>query len=161
MDKFQKSVQKDLLEGEKILAAVKAAPSGFLEGAILSSATYVATGVYPAGANFGAGAKEKGQSDRAAAGLDLGNQNQVAVGLTEKRLLIWSTNWLGKPKKLLGAVNVENIKSIERVNSKLFVANMPALRVTIEGDNSFDLQVGKIHAKKLDAVVSAFSELGQ
>ena len=158
MEKFNKKVKADLLEGEEVLAATKAAPKGVLEGAILSSATYVAVGAMAATAEFGKEAREKGEQERKSAGLDLGKHNQIIVGITPKRLLIWSTKWYGAPKKLLGAVVLSDIQSIERVNSKLLVANMPALKITLKDDNFFELQVAKIHIKKGEQIVEEFEQ---
>lgn len=158
MDKLTKKVQKDLLEGETILTSVKAAPKGILEGAILSGAIYSGTGVMVDSEKVGDTYKKEGEEERKSAGLDLGNHNQVIVGLTEKRVLIWSTKLFGAPKELLGAINRDDISKLERVNSKLLVANMPAIEFTLKSGGSFQLQVGKIASRKLNQLVEVFNK---
>ena len=163
MTKMNKVIQSDLLPKETFLVSTKATPRGLIEGHILNAAVVQAagsvTGIYFSPidrTNLGEEAKNKGETERAEAGLDLGNHNQVIVGITDKRLLIWSTKFFGGAKELLAAINRSQIKSIERIETKLLVANMPAIKITLKNNSSFDLQVAKVHIKKGEQIIEEF-----
>lgn len=108
-------VAKDVLEpGETLLAGARAMTKGATKSIIAGAAGAVAggaAGVAVAGAVSG---KEAEEGRKQAKDAGLGDAAQVAVGLTDRRLLVWKRSGLsGKAKDLIGEIPVSRIAKIE------------------------------------------------
>lgn len=158
LNKFNQKVSNVLLQDESIIVHSKVTPKGSIDGAILSAAGFSAGGAALGMAMSGMGDQKKvqGQQERESAGIDLGNHNQVIVGLSNKRLLVWSKNLVGSPKKLIAAINRNDIKDITMIETKVLTSKMPALHIELNNNTAFDLQIAKIHKKKGMQLISEF-----
>ena len=160
IEKLLKNVSSDLDSDETLLAAVKAAPQGMTDSALMGAAGATAAGGLGAmvGSAMGRKTKEAGLHARAAAGIDLGRATQVIAGLSSERFLIWNTSaFLGRPRELLAEIPRDVIESITLEKSSLIGMPMAALRVTLTSEASFDLMVAKVHKKAALALVEAYT----
>jgi hypothetical protein len=160
IEKLLKAVSGDLETGEKLLAAVKAAPQGMTDSALMASAGATAAGGLGAlvGSAMGRKTKEAGMQARAAAGIDLGRATQVIAGLSTTRFLIWNTSaFLSRPKELLAEIPRDAIESITLEKGTLIGMPMAALRVLLKTEECFDLMVARVHKKYAIALVEAYT----
>lgn len=159
--KFNQRVSNSLLQDEKIVAHAKVTPKGSIDGAILSAAGFSAGGVAlgMTMSKMGDDKKLRGEQERKEAQVNLGNHGQVIVGLSNKRLLVWSKNLIGSPKKLIAAINRNDINDITMIETKILTSKMVALHIQLNNNTAFDLQIAKIHKKKGVQLIGEFKTL--
>lgn len=149
MDKIQKRVQKDLVKGEIVLASTKGSPKGFAEQAIMGSARKM---LDPSKSTA-----ETSVKDQFINGKDLGDYNQIIIGLTDRRLLFWSANFFSKPSKLIASIERMAINTLQETKTKMAFASMPTLEITSKSGEKIEVQLAKIHHKKAKEFVSLFN----
>jgi len=158
LDKIREKVTADLNPGETLLAAVKVTPRGTMDQGILGMAGFNAGGVLglAIGSKAGQSKRDKGDKERAAAGLDLGKEEQVLAGVTQTRLLMWKIAKLGgKPKELLAGLDLSGISSMTLGEGKLMGQTMPEIVCTTTDGAEFGLRVAKVHKKNAEALIAA------
>ncbi len=158
VDRIRDRVKGDLRPDENLLAAVKVTPRGTIEQGILGAAGAVAGGMVGlvTGSKLGESKREAGDQERAAAGLDLGDESQVLAGVTEHRLLMWKLAKLGgKPKGLLASIDLSAIASMTLGEGKLMGQTMPEIVCTTTDGAEFGLRVAKIHRSRAQELIAA------
>ncbi len=148
--------------GERPLAAVKAMPRGAAQETILGAAGGVAGGsVSPAlagggfvlGQKAGESAGDQGRAEREEAGVDVGRAQQVCLVVTDRRLVLCRTNWRGKPKDVMAALDRSAIAKVELGETKLFGQKMAEIVLTTSTGAEVGFGVAKINRSDGEVVV--------
>lgn len=137
-------VQGVLEPGEVIVATTRGMPTSKLSalaGAVLSSARFVATGVPDGSA-----------PQRESASLE------VFLCLTDRRLMIWSTAWHGRPREVQASLPINEIDAVRRTTVKAYWT-LPKVKVTLSDGTSFTWASAKVHAGRTDRLHGALVEL--
>lgn len=155
--KMQKVAAKELRPGESLLAGCRAMTRGSTAAIVAGAAGAVAGGA----GGLMLGAKLTGENaaeGRAQADLaGIGHAAQVALGLTEQRLLIWKRGGLlGKAKNVIGEIPCELIATIEGSASDSMLKPDP-LTVTLTDGRVVDFEV--VRADGVDGIVASFAGL--
>lgn len=164
LTKFNTKVSSDLIEGEEVLAKTKGAPKGIIDRAIFYGAGFNVGGVVGGAAMSKASdkfVKEKedtGKKEREEAGVDLEGLSSVIVGLSNKRIILWSQNFLGAPKKQVASIAIEDVEKIEMKKDKLVMVPMPTMQIHLKDGSSFGLQIAKIQKKQADNLIELFEK---
>ncbi len=160
------SVTPLLDDGEHPIAAVKALPRGSVHEAILGAAGAVAGGtVSPAaagaglaaGQRAGEGAADRGRTERAEAGVDVGHEHHVLLVVTDRRLAVCSTTWRGRPKAVVAALDRAAIAAVALGETKLFGQKMPEIVLTTSAGAEVGFGVAKVNRADGEAVVAALT----
>ena len=156
-----------LLEpGERAVAGTKAMPRGAAHEAILGAAGGVAGGTvapalagagFLAGAQAGEGAGDEGRAERADAGVDVGRAQQILLVVTDRRLLLCTTTWRGKPKEVAAALDRTAIQGVAMGEAKLFGQRMPEIVLTLASGAEVGFGVAKVNRSDGEAVVAALT----
>ncbi len=165
-DKLVKPIAGELDPGEEILAAAKATPDGETQSWILGAAGGVALGAaggsalagagFIAGSEAGASYGETKRSGTEAAGIASSKGKQVAVLLTDRRVVVYMLGVTGKAKEFLGAIPRSDITGVEMGTTKLFGQTMPLLGITTTAGNKAGFGIAKIRKKDGVAFVDAY-----
>lgn len=158
--KIERSVRATLAPDERIVAVVQGYPRGTVEKAIAAGAGGVALGVagFVAGDALGGRTATPHHEAASEAGVETARAGAgVVAALTSGRLLVWRAGMLGKPKELLGALDREQIAAIEMGERSLFGQRMPEVVVRTENGGELGIGVGKVHRRKAEAFVAAFT----
>jgi hypothetical protein len=141
-DKLQKKASEHLGVDEQLISAVRTQPRGTNLGA--------------AGGIIGTVASDR-QAKKALAGATEGSNagtwpsGNCAVGLTNRRLLLFNYTAMGKPKDLVAEFPVDQVASVE-LEKKKITAN--ALRFAFTDGSSVEVECAKM--EKTQAFVDAF-----
>ncbi len=165
-DKLVKPIVGDLDPGEEILAAAKATPDGETESWIVGAAGGAALGAaggsalagagFIAGAEAGASFGETKRSGTEAAGIASSKGKQVAVVLTDRRVVAYTLGVTGKAKEFLGAIPRSDIARVEMGTTKIFGQTMPLLAITTTAGYKAGFGIAKIRKKDGVAFVDAY-----
>ncbi len=158
LDKLVAGVTDDLEPGEEILAAVKGIPDGEAEAGILGAAGGVSLGAAGLlyGGQLGDSLGEERRAGTDAAGVASSKGKQVAVVLTDRRILVFTVGFSGKAKECLGVIPRSDIAEMALGTTSLFGQKMPLVSVTTNGGHTAGFGVAKIHKAKATAFVDAY-----
>ena len=156
VDKLQKKAAEVMDSGEALVAAVRAMSKGGTKAIVLGTVGAVLGGAsVAAGANAGNKAGDAARDQAAAAKIS--HATQVALGLTDRRLLIWSRGaFLGRAKDLIGEIALDRIQSIEGQTSGSMMTPDP-LRVRLADGNLIEFEIVKVDG--IERFVKAFETL--
>lgn len=157
-DKLVRGMLEDLVPGEEILSAVKAIPDGEAEAGILGAAAGVSLGggAFVLGAQAGADVGAGKRTETEGAGVASSKGKQVAVILTDRRILVYTVGISGKAKESLGAISRSDITDVAMGTTKLFGQTMPLLTVTTANGGTAGFGIAKIRKKDGVAFVDAY-----
>jgi len=158
LDKLVRGVANDLEPGEEVLAAVQAIPDGEAEAGILGAAGGVSLGAVGLlfGSKLGASAGEDRRTSNEAAGVGSSKGRQVAVVLTDRRIIVYTVGAFGKVKNLLGVMPRADIAEVAMGTTKLFGQSMPLVSVTTNSGSTAGFGVAKIRRATAVAFVDAY-----
>jgi hypothetical protein len=143
-DKLQKKAAEHLNAGERLIAAVRTLPRGSTVGA--------AGGII--GAALSGRQASKAEADAAAGSVaEAWPKENAAVGLTDKRLLLFNYTAMGKPKDLIGEFPLDQLTSVELEKKKL---GANALRFAFADGSGIEVECAKL--EKTGRFVDAFKE---
>ena len=159
-DKLVRGIIENLDSGEEILSAVKGIPDGEAEAGVLGAAGGVSLGAagFIIGAEMGSDVGEEKRSGTEAAGVASSKGKQVAIVLTDRRVLVYTVGFSGKAKDLLGVIPRSAVAEVAMSTTKLFGQTMPLLVVTTADGNTAGFGIAKIHKKHGVAFVDAYEE---
>jgi hypothetical protein len=104
-DKIQAKAGETLQPGERVLAAIRTMPRGTTMGMGIGGAV---------GAVVADRQAKKGQAEQTEGSTAAGwPAVRSAVGLTDRRLLIYDYTLMGKPKDLVGEFQLDQVASVE------------------------------------------------
>ncbi len=158
LDKLLQGLTDHLEPGEEVLAGVKAIPDGEAEAGILGAAGAVSLGAVGLmfGSKLGSGVGEDRRTGNEAAGVVSSKGRQVALVLTDRRVLVFALGLSGKAKDLLGVIPRDEITDIAMGTTKLFGQSMPLVSVITRGGQTAGFGVGKIRKASAVALIEAF-----
>ena len=158
LEKLVRDVADDLEPGEQILASVKGIPDGEAEAGILGAAGGGQLGVAGLfyGSRLGDSLGEERRTGTEAAGVASSKGKQVAVVLTDRRILVFTVGFSGKAKECLGIIPRADIAEMALGTTSLFGQKMPLVAVTTSGGHTAGFGVAKIHKAKAAAFIDAY-----
>lgn len=137
---------------------MKGIPDGEAEAGILGAAGGVSLGAagFLFGGELGNSLGEERRSGTEAAGVGSSKGRQVAVLLTDRRILVFSVGFSGKAKECLGVIPREEIAKVALGITGLFGQKMPLVAITTSGGHTAGFGVAKIHRAKATAFIDAY-----
>ena len=154
-DKLAKKA--DLGPGECLLGGMTATPAGGL----LRNAASVGAGVALGAVGAVTTATIQQASDRNPAPVaGFPTAPTMAIGLTERRILVWGLSALtGSPSKLLGEVPVSSVRDVTWGNGKTLGIRNGVLELTLTNESVASLEVPRRHLKEGEAFAVALRAL--
>lgn len=132
MSKITKTLEK-LAEGETIISGLRVN----LKGTALGVGFAAMGGVLPALA--GGKVMKKGQDQAEESGIPF--SQQMALGLTAHRIILWSRSTLsGKPKEIIGEIGLEEVSDASIEKGKLG----DLITLTFAGEKKLELESVKV-----------------
>lgn len=153
MNRFQKRVQKDLVSDEVLLITTKGSPMGFADSVIKDS---VWEKMKPVKSN-----NEINAATHFINGENLGHYDQVVVGLTNRRLLFWSTNFFNMPNELIASIERSAVYSLQETKTKMAFADLITLEIISKSDEKVDFKLALMHYGKAKKMVSIFNDFAK
>ena len=166
LDKFRAQAAGLLEAGETVEAVAKVTPRGVAEEFIIRGAAGAGAGavsptLWAAGAaaadGMASSAGDEGRDERAEAGIDLGNAQQVIFAVTGQRLVFFKRSALGKPKEILASLPRNEVAAAVMGETKLFGQTMPEIQLTNAAGAEVGFGVAKIDRKDGEAIVAALN----
>jgi hypothetical protein len=114
-----------------------------ISSAVLSAGTFVATGVHT--------------RRRSSKKVDFGLL-EIYICLTNQRLLIFKTNWIGRPRELWASFDLKDIDTVELKMKKMFW-QLPAIKLKLKNDEKIGFWSAKTYKKRTLRLVKKLQEL--
>jgi hypothetical protein len=143
--------------GEALLAGSRAMSKGSTKGIIAGATGAVAGGAVgmAIGASIAKEGVEEGRAQAGAAGID--HAPQIAIGLTDRRLLIWKRGGLsGKPKDLIGEIPLDLVGSIDGEDSG---SKLKPDRLTVHLTDGAEVEFEIVKADGYEKILTEFQRL--